>query len=147
LLSQSLVVPAQLLHFLGLRIALGLEAALVRGQALENTGLAFATPGDQVRGVKAFTAEQDSDGAGLSGGIDLSQEAQLVLGGEASALGVGDNLRVRSRRCSAAAGKAAGGAEELRLVFTLIPILALLSNYGREDCLINVGTEGWVGYE
>jgi len=28
------------------------------------------------------------------------------------------------------------------LSFTLIPILALLSNYDRENCLINVGTEG-----
>jgi tRNA(Ile)-lysidine synthase TilS/MesJ len=28
------------------------------------------------------------------------------------------------------------------LFFTLIPILALLSNYDQENCLINVGTEG-----
>jgi hypothetical protein len=28
------------------------------------------------------------------------------------------------------------------LFFTLIPVLALLSNYDRENCLINVGTEG-----
>jgi hypothetical protein len=27
-------------------------------------------------------------------------------------------------------------------LFTLIPILALLSNYDQENCLINVGTEG-----
>ena len=30
------------------------------------------------------------------------------------------------------------------LFFTLIPILALLSNYDQENCLINVGTEGLV---
>jgi hypothetical protein len=35
-----------------------------------------------------------------------------------------------------------GEAEEIPLFFTLIPILALLSNYDRENCLINVGTEG-----
>jgi hypothetical protein len=35
-----------------------------------------------------------------------------------------------------------GVAEEIPLFFTLIPILALLSNYDRENCLINVGTEG-----
>ena len=33
-------------------------------------------------------------------------------------------------------------AEEIPLFFTLIPVLALLSNYDRENCLINVGTEG-----
>jgi hypothetical protein len=36
-------------------------------------------------------------------------------------------------------------AEEIPLFFTLIPVLALLSNYDRENCLINVGTEGVVG--
>jgi hypothetical protein len=35
-----------------------------------------------------------------------------------------------------------GRAEEIPLFFTLIPILALLSNYDRGSCLINVGTEG-----
>jgi hypothetical protein len=33
-------------------------------------------------------------------------------------------------------------AEEIPLLFTLIPVLALLSNYDQENCLINVGTEG-----
>jgi hypothetical protein len=35
-----------------------------------------------------------------------------------------------------------GEAEEIPLFFTLIPVLALLSNYHQENCLINVGTEG-----
>jgi hypothetical protein len=35
-----------------------------------------------------------------------------------------------------------GEAEEIPLFFTLIPVLALLSNYDQENCLINVGTEG-----
>ena len=35
-----------------------------------------------------------------------------------------------------------GEAEDIPLCFTLIPVLALLSNYDRENCLINVGTEG-----
>jgi hypothetical protein len=98
-LGQALVLPAEFLHFLFLRIAFGLGAALVRSQALENAGLPLATPGDQVRGVKAFAAQQGADGAGLSGGgIGLSQDTQFVFRGEGSALGVGDNLRVRSRR-------------------------------------------------
>src|SRR5438270_2335073 len=57
-LGQALVLPAELLHFLFLRIAFGFWAALVRGQALENAGLTFATPSDEVRGVKAFAALQ-----------------------------------------------------------------------------------------
>jgi hypothetical protein len=35
-----------------------------------------------------------------------------------------------------------GEVEEIPLFFTLIPVLALLSNYDRGNCLINVGTEG-----
>jgi hypothetical protein len=35
-----------------------------------------------------------------------------------------------------------GEAEDIPLLFILIPILALLSNYDQENCLIHVGTEG-----
>ena len=35
-----------------------------------------------------------------------------------------------------------GEVEDIPLFFTLISVLALLSNYDRENCLINVGTEG-----
>src|SRR5580704_12145240 len=49
---------------------------------------------------------------------------------------------LRSASLRSAAGKTVGEAEEIPLFFTLIPILALLSNYDQEDCLINVGTEG-----
>jgi hypothetical protein len=38
-----------------------------------------------------------------------------------------------------------GEAEEIPLFFTLIPVLALLSNYDQENRLINVGTEGSSG--
>jgi hypothetical protein len=36
----------------------------------------------------------------------------------------------------------AGVTEDIPLFFTWIPILALLSNYDQEICLIHVGTEG-----
>jgi hypothetical protein len=99
LLGQALVLPAEFLHFLFLRIPFGLGTALVRSQALENAGLPLATPGDQVRGVKTFAALQGPDGAGLSGGgVCLGQDAQFVLGGEGSTLGANDNLRVRPRQ-------------------------------------------------
>ncbi len=51
---------------------------------------------------------------------------------------------LRSASLRSAAGKTLGEAEEIPLFFTLIPVLALLSNYDREKCLINVGTEGRV---
>ena len=57
LLGQALVVLAELLVVFFLRVAFGLGAALVRGQALEDAGLPLATPCDQVRGVKIFTAQ------------------------------------------------------------------------------------------
>jgi hypothetical protein len=98
-LGQALVLPTEFLDLLLLRTAFGLGAALVRGQALENAGLSFATPGDQVRGVQALAAQQGSDGAGLCGGsIGLGQNALLVVGREGPAPGVGDNLRVWSGR-------------------------------------------------
>src|ERR1019366_1047618 len=58
LLRQALVLPAELLHFLLLRIAFGLGAALERGQAFENASLPLTTPGGQVRGVKSFATKQ-----------------------------------------------------------------------------------------
>src|SRR5450631_1986461 len=55
-----------------------------------------------------------------------------------------DSLRSASLRCAAAAktGGEAREAEDIPLFFTWIPILALLSNYDQEICLIYVGTEG-----
>src|SRR5215469_13449941 len=54
-------------------------------------------------------------------------------------------LRVASLRSSSlrsAAGKTVGETEAIPLFFTLISVLALLTNYDRENFLINVGTEG-----
>src|SRR5664279_2099174 len=61
---------------------------------------------------------------------------------------------LRSASLPSAAGKTVEETEEIPLFFTLIPVLALLSNYDQENCLINVGTEGatwrrarkWVPY-
>src|ERR1035437_6910620 len=49
---------------------------------------------------------------------------------------------LRSASLRSATGQTVGEAEEIPLFFTLIPVLALLSNYDQEHCLINVGTEG-----
>jgi hypothetical protein len=54
------------------------------------------------------------------------------------------NLQLSSGRphLRSAAGKTVGEAEEVPLSVTLIPVLALLSNYDQGNCLIHVGTEG-----
>src|SRR5436305_11190714 len=45
--GQALVLPAELLHFLFLRIPFGFGTALMRSQALKDAGLPLATPSDE----------------------------------------------------------------------------------------------------
>jgi len=54
------------------------------------------------------------------------------------------SVSLRSSSPRSAAGKTVGEVEDIPLFFTLISVLALLINYDRENCLINVGTEGWM---
>ena len=43
--------------------------------------MSLTPPGDQVRGIEAFTAQQGSDAAGVgSGSINLCQDGQFVVG-------------------------------------------------------------------
>src|SRR5574340_463523 len=51
---------------------------------------------------------------------------------------------LRSASLRSAAGKTVGEVEEIPLIFKLSSILALLSNYDRENCLIIIGTEGLI---
>src|SRR5271157_6100100 len=78
----------------------------------------------------ATTSGSGRDGAGGSGATVLPAAALR-------------SASLRSASLRSAAGNTGGEAEEIPLFFTLIPVLALLSNYGRENCLINVGTEGF----
>src|SRR5450759_3889235 len=77
----------------------------------------------------ATTSGSGRDGAGGSGATVLPAATVRA-----------SSLRSASPR--SAAGKTVGEAEAIPLFFTLIPVLALLSNYDQESCLINVGTEG-----
>jgi hypothetical protein len=52
------------------------------------------------------------------------------------------SVSLRSSSPRSAAGKTVGETEDILLFFTLISVLALLTNYDRENCLIHVGTEG-----
>ena len=49
---------------------------------------------------------------------------------------------LRSASLLSAAGETVVAAKDKAFLFTLIPILALLCNYGRGSCLSYVGTEG-----
>src|ERR1035437_9911616 len=77
----------------------------------------------------ATTSGSGRGGAGGSGAMVLPAAALRAAS-------------LRSASLRSAAGKTVGEAEEIPLFFTLIPVLALLSNYDQENCLINVGTEG-----
>src|SRR5690349_9942184 len=74
-----------------------------------------------------------------------SGSGHVWAGGSAATVLPAPALRsasLRSASLRSVAGKTVGEAEEMPLVFKLMSILALLSNYDRENCLINLGTEG-----
>jgi len=90
-------LTAEFLVILLHRIALGLGAAFVRPQALQNAGLAFATPSGYERRVQTFAPEQSADRAGLAGGgIEFSQDTLFVFAGEGSSPRVGSNFGIWS---------------------------------------------------
>src|SRR5262249_62081768 len=83
--------------------------------------------------------------AGRLASTTTSGSGRGGAGGSAATVFPATALReasLRSASLRSAAGKTVGEAGEIPLFFTLIPILALLSNYDQENCLINVGTEG-----
>ena len=80
-------------------------------------------------------APATTSGSGLGGAGDSGAPALPAAALRESSL--------RSASLRSAAGKAAGESGVVPLFFTLIPVLALLSNYDQENCLINVGTEGF----
>ena len=82
------------LNFLLDRIALGFWAALLRAQRLADYRFTLAPPGRQGRRVHAFAAEQGSDATGAFGLVGFPQEGVFVFGGEAAALGMGDDFGV-----------------------------------------------------
>ena len=64
---------------------LGFGAAPLRGEGLEVGGVAFAAPVGQERGIEPFAAEESTD---------AGENTELVFGGEASALGLGNDFGI-----------------------------------------------------
>src|ERR1035441_5443817 len=109
--------------------ALGLGAALLWSQGMQDSGGAFLPPGRQVRGVQALPPEQGADATGLLFGlIGLSQNPLFVPGRKASALGAGDDFGVGTVGDPLIAGG--------RAAFVLAPLgLPALYRQGRRGCL------------
>jgi hypothetical protein len=81
-------------HFSRERVGFGdLWAALDRGQGAESACIALPAPVGQRRGVKALTAQNGGDAAGVSRAIRVGENAQLLLGGEDPAVRTSGELR------------------------------------------------------
>jgi hypothetical protein len=85
---------------LGVRVgSLGLGSALAWRRAHgELASISCGSPGGEVRGIQAFTAQQRCDLARLLAALDLGQDAPLVLGGESTSLSLRCHFGVRGER-------------------------------------------------
>jgi hypothetical protein len=93
--AEVLILATELLVLLAEGTALGLGAAFLWRQGMQNSGSSFLPPGHHVRGVQALAPEQGANTTSLLlGPVGLSQNALLVLGREASALGTANDLGV-----------------------------------------------------
>ncbi len=80
---QTRVVFLKSRHFGGERVGFGdLWAALDRRQCTKGAGVALPAPVGQRRGVEALAAQNGGDAASVSRAIRVSENAQLILGGE-----------------------------------------------------------------
>src|SRR5664279_829697 len=127
--AEVLVLATKLLVLIAEGTALGLGAALLWRQGMQDSGSSFLPPGHQVRGVQALTPEQGANTTSLLlGPVGLSQNALLVLGREASALGVANNLGV------GAVGDSSITADRAAFVLASLS-LTTLCRQGRRGCL------------
>src|ERR1017187_1783202 len=93
--AEVLILATQLLVLIVEGTALGLGAALLWCQGMQDSGGAFLPPGHQVRGVQALAPEQGADATSrILGSVGLRQNPLLVLGRKATALGAGNDLGV-----------------------------------------------------
>ena len=107
-LQQPGIVLLQECHFGGERLGLGcFRAALSSDQRTKRAGIPQPAPVAQGRGVEALATQYGADPAGGCGTIDVSEDAQLVRGGERPAAETGVN--------SAEAASGAGTTVGLRL--------------------------------
>lgn len=97
-LRQPEIFADELLILLHKRIILGLGSALVGTMSLFNGGLALLAPRGELRRIESFTAEEDSDAAGLGNGVCFDENALFVFSRRLAAFGFGDDFWVGARR-------------------------------------------------
>ncbi len=149
-LGQALVLPAKSLHLLVLRIAFRLGAALGGVKSLRTPACRSRR---QVTKCEECRPSRRSKAPMAPGWVTAASASArircLYSAVKVPALGVGDNLRVRARRgrrlgrygfagrCTPVGnGQNRGGRRRASVVLHMISVLALLSNYDLENCLI-----------
>ena len=96
-LKAGILAP-QAGQVLGERVRNGFWAALLWREGLQLAVGSEAAPLGELGGVQAFATEQGADLAGLSTGVSLLENAQLLSSGELAACSLRRNLWVRLRR-------------------------------------------------
>src|SRR5262249_61910052 len=89
---QAFDPTAQSGIFIGQRI--GLRAALLGRQGLQNAFRHLLTPMREVRQIDSLTAKKDSYLPGLRAGVGFLKDAPLAFGGKLTALGFRFDLRI-----------------------------------------------------
>ncbi len=93
LLLQAFDLLAELGVFECERI--GFDAALFRGESIQDPLSPLAPPGGEMRGVQSFSPHQGTPFGRGGAGIRFIQDAFLVLGSELAMPGFGPDLWVR----------------------------------------------------
>lgn len=132
LFLQSLILTPQLFVFPGQRIALPPRTSLLR-KSFANCSVAFLAPSVQRRRIDSFPPKHGADSAVSGSALDAPYIRFL-----SSAL----NLRRCALAGTSGSGKLAAKGTTILASLTMILLAALLCNYGRGFCLIDIGTEG-----
>jgi len=99
LFRQLANLSAQFLVFFRPWVMRGSRTAFARLQGLADAGLAFPPPARQMRGIQTLPAKQRTNSTGNGGGrISFFENANFVLGGKRTTLGLGHDFRISSRR-------------------------------------------------
>ena len=110
-----------------------MAADLASEKSFVNRGVAFLAPAVQRRGINSFAPKHGADAAVPGGAFDVLRIRFL-----SSAL----NLRRCALAGTSGSGELAAKGIAVLASLTMILLAALLCNYGRGFCLIDIGTEG-----
>jgi hypothetical protein len=101
-IGKPFIFAPQFLILTGQRIGSPFRAALLRGQAIHDSGLPLPPPFRQMRRVKALATQKGADLAGAFRCIRLGQNLLFVFGGVPAPLRAGHHFRIEVRRSAPA---------------------------------------------